>query len=182
LRGLYPALRGLHQHRRVLQDLFRKRSHRRLGDAGRVLGQGGQQRQRRGRQRQHCDAVGAREDQAGMFGFAQRIQRRTAFGSEFGHDPRNGPAGRFKCLQGVVQPGVIAGGDPCRRLGARLGLQREMHRLGLIEQLVFDQALQHAAKARRASIDAFGQLHAVPGQHVRRHDRHHFAACSRGHR
>ena len=63
--------------------------------------------------------------------------------------------------------------------GAGARLQGKVQLGGVVEQLVFQQTLQHRAQARRLLAcpqrHALGQLHALPGKRPRRHHGHHLA-------
>ena len=65
-------------------------------------------------------------------------------------------------LHGRPQPGAVAGSDPHWRTAARLRLQSEVQGVGFIEQLIFQQAVEHRAQTRGTGGRALGQIDAVP--------------------
>jgi hypothetical protein len=63
---------------------------------------------------------------------------------------------------------------------AGVGAEREVQLLGLVQQLLFQQAGQGGAQPRRARAHAARQLHAVPGQLGGGQHRHHLDAAPGG--
>jgi hypothetical protein len=72
----------------------------------------------------------------------------------------------------AARPGRRRPPTPARR--AWLGLQCKVQRGRLVEQPLFQQALQHGAQPGRTGGRALGQRDLVPGQGARRHHGHHF--------
>lgn len=100
-------------------------------------------------------------------------------GREFGHHAVHGAARGLQRLQGFVQPGAVAHGHPGRAAGLCAGLQREVQPCGLFEEVLFEQAFEDGAQARRLGERALRQRHALPRQRARGHHGHDLAGTAR---
>ena len=80
----------------------------------------------------------------------------------------------FEQLQCAGKPGLVAGRHPDRFAWGRIGRQRKMKLLCVVQQAVFQQAFQNRLNPRRtAAQGALGQVGLVPGQRPRRHHGDH---------
>ena len=185
--GLQQALGRRVQRGRAAQQLLGQGSHGGLGlhvGRGQGLAQAGlQQRQRAGAPGQGLRAAvrAAADQQLRALGLAGEVELQLArLGAALGDDARHRPAGGVQRLQVRGQPAAVAHGHPGGAARAGVGVECEVQLLGLVQQLLFQQAGQGGAQPRRARADAARQLHAVPGQLGGGQHRHHLDAAPGG--
>ena len=125
----------------------------------------------------------AGEHGVGVFGLAQHLAFLASAGRGAGSELRHHAIGRaargLQRLQGLAQPGAVAYGHPGRAAGLRARLQGKVQLGRVVEQLLFQQAVEHGAQPRALRQRARGQRHALPGQGAHRHHGHHFAGAAR---
>jgi hypothetical protein len=148
-------------------------------DHGGVQRQPGGERQPGARERQRDHAVGIAHRELRRLGFAGDLQqRRTVRGlrREFGNDAHHAPPRRLQPLHQRAQPDAVAGRHPDRRAGLGRGFERKVQGLGIVEQMLFEQAVEHGAQLRRTAHAALGQRDAVPRQRRGRNAERDFRA------
>lgn len=165
---MQPALRRLHDRHAALQQVLGGFGHGGLGgDDGGVQRQAVRQGQARAGQRQRDHAVSVAHRELRRLGLARDLQQRRRVGRlrrEFGNDAHHAPASGFEPLHDAAQPDAVAGRDPHRLAGLGVGREREVQGFRVVEQVLFEQAVEHGAQFRGAAHAAFGQRDAVPRQ------------------
>ena len=146
---LQPALCVLHHGYALANGLIGCFRHGRLGsDHCRVDGCTAQQCQSGAAQwqRYHAHRIASRQQcvvalacDEYQHGGVRRLRR------ELGDNPCHASAGCFERLDRRAQPDAVAGRNPGRRAGPGIGGNGKVQRLGLIEQLVFQQPVEHGA-------------------------------------
>ncbi len=107
----------------------------------------------------------------------RRLARRMA-----GHHAGNGAACGFEHLQMLAQPLAWAAGNPDRFAlagGTGIGLQGEVQLGGVVQQALFEQALEYGTQPGRARAHALGQADPLPRQQGRRYHGHHLTGAAR---
>ena len=152
-----PAFGGSLYADGALEAVFCQRGDAGFGQQFGVFGPG-EQGGTAGRQRQHGHAARASEQQPGVVGIAHRLQRSRGRGAgrrgrQLRHDAGGGASGLLQRGKPSAEPSPVAGGDPDRLPGTRLRLDGEMQLGRVVKQLLFEQAVKHAAQPGGAGFE-----------------------------
>ena len=179
LGGLEPSLRRLDDRHTLPEHALGQFGNRRFGERGGTGRERSGQREGGAVEWQHGHALGTAYHAERRIGLADGDERRGNAcrpRREFGNDARDAPTGRFEGLHCAPQPEAVACCHPDGGIGAGAGFECEMQGFRIVEQAVFEQAVEHRAQTRGAAQAALRERDLVPGDGGGGHAEDHFVA------